>query len=157
MKVISGGQTGADRAGLDAAHACGLPTGGQAPSHYWTERGPDPRLAEYGLMAGGSLVSRTERNVLAADATVVFQISPSPGSDLTVRLAKRSGKPFLCLDPWASDAVTQLRDFLRTHRPNTLNVAGHRESKAPGISARVYHVLTQVFSDEGSRCPPSTS
>lgn len=89
MIVISGGQTGADRAALDAARHAGLPTGGYAPSRYWTERGPNASLAEYGLKAGGSLFWRTEQNVLQSDATVVFRTHTSPGSDLTVSLARR--------------------------------------------------------------------
>src|SRR6266851_2564588 len=52
MKVISGGQTGADRAGLDAAAALGLPTGGHAPAGIWTESGADPSLERLGLAAG---------------------------------------------------------------------------------------------------------
>lgn len=153
MKIISGGQTGADRGALDAARAAGFPTGGQAPSNYWTERGPDPGLAKYGLTAGGSLVWRTERNVRAADATVIFQTHASPGSDLTARLARRYGKPVLVLDPWAPDAAAQLRRFLQAVQPGTLNVAGHRESKAPGIGRQVFQVLTQVFSQKTQGVP----
>jgi len=145
MKIISGGQTGADRAGLDAARDCGLPTGGQAPSNFWTERGPDPTLQALGLQAGGTLAWRTERNVVSADTTVVFQTQPSPGSDLTVRLVRRHGKPILLLNPWDLEAEEKLRDFLATHRPRTLNVAGHRESKAPGIYRQAYGLLVSVF------------
>lgn len=153
MKVISGGQTGADCAGLDAAHACGLETGGWAPSNYWTERGPDPSLKALGLRAGGSLNDRTARNVLDADATVVFQVRPSPGSDLTLRLALKSGRPVRVYNPWDPKAEAALRDFLETVHPRILNVAGHRESKAPGIYQRVYELLISVLNGSRREAP----
>jgi hypothetical protein len=146
MKIISGGQTGADRAGLDAAAALGLPTGGTAPGNYWTERGPDPSLATLGLVAEGSPDYRTERNVLDADATVVFATRrDSPGSALTLALARKHGKPVVVIDPWAPEAAETLAEFLRRHAPAVLNVAGHRESQAPGIYRRVLDLLTAVL------------
>lgn len=157
LKVISGGQTGADRAGLDAARACGLPTGGHAPFNYWTERGPDPSLRALGLQAGGSLAWRTERNVWDADATVVFQTRRSPGSDLTADLAQHYGKPFLVMNPWDPGAEETLRQFLEAHRPGILNVAGHRESKAPGIYRKVFALLTSVFQEKSLPLPAEAS
>lgn len=145
MKVISGGQTGADRAGLDAAKAAGLPTGGYAPSNFWTERGPDPSLKALGLQAGGSLAWRTEQNVVCSDATVVFQTHSSPGSNMTAAVAAQHGKPIVVLNPWNPGSDEDLRHFLRIYRPRTLNVAGHRESKAPGIYRQVYNLLLSVF------------
>lgn len=146
MRVISGGQTGADRAGLEAARELGLPTGGYAPSNFWTEKGPAPELASFGLVAtGGSLSNRTRLNVEAADATIVFSCRPSPGSALTVDLAKRASKALLVVNPFAVDVTQTILDFLRAHRPGALNIAGHRESRAPGIQERVFSVLLFVF------------
>ncbi len=143
--MISGGQTGADRAALNAAKALELPTGGQAPSNFWTERGPDRSLEAFGLQPGGSLAWRTERNVVGSDATVVFQTHSSPGSNMTVRIATRHGKPTVVLNPWSPEAGHELQRFLKTYRPSTLNVAGHRESKAPGIGQQVYDLLVRVL------------
>jgi hypothetical protein len=143
--IISGGQTGADRAGLEAARALGLATGGWAPSRYWTERGPDLSLKSFSLREGGSLQERTRRNVADADATVVFACRPSPGSDLTVRLARQLGKPCRVIDPFAPGAAAEFRAFLDQARPGVLNVAGHRESRAPGIQAAVRALLLQVL------------
>ena len=117
MKIISGGQTGADRAGLDAALRCGLETGGQAPSGYWTEVGPDPSLAQLGLTAGGSVAARTIANVAAAEATIVFMTHASPGSDLTIAAARARRRPLLIIDPWACDAADVVAAFLHQHRP----------------------------------------
>jgi hypothetical protein len=143
MKIISGGQTGADRAALDTAAALGLPTGGTAPGNYWTERGPDPSLEGFGLVAAGTPDFRTERNVLDADATVIFATRrDSPGSALTLACARRRGKPVVVIDPWDPTAAGTLAEFLQTHAPGVLNVAGHRESQAPGIYRRVSGLLT---------------
>jgi len=160
MKVISGGQTGADRAGLDAAAALGLPTGGQAPAGFWTESGADPSLERLGLAAGGSPEFRTERNVLDADATVIFCLrAPAAGSELTRALTLRHRKPAIVLDPWAPDAARALVEFLRAQAPTVLNVAGDRESQSPGIYRRVRELLATVLAAvalDGQRPPPSS-
>jgi hypothetical protein len=153
-RLISGGQTGADRGGLEAARMLDIPTGGWAPSGYWTEDGPDPSLAAFGLREGGSLAERTRRNAAEADATVVFACRPSPGSDLTVRCCARLGRPYAIINPFAPDAADRLRAFLRQHRPRTLNVAGHRESRAPGIGRAVRDLLIQVLGERPG--PPAT-
>jgi hypothetical protein len=146
MKIISGGQTGADRAALDAAAAFGSATGGTAPSGYWTEAGADPTLRGLGLVAEGTVESRTERNVMDADATVIFATrADSPGSALTLTIARRRGKPVVVIDPWGPDAAERLEHFLRQHAPAVLNVAGHRESQAPGIYQRVFDLVTGVL------------
>jgi hypothetical protein len=151
MKIISGGQTGADRAGLDAAAALGLPTGGTAPGTYWTERGPDPSLRALGLTAEGTPELRTEWNVRAADATVIFAtLEHSPGSDLTKAMARKHGKPFIVIDPREPAAAATLADFLRRHTPPVLNVAGHRESQAPGIYRQVFDVVTAALRAAGA-------
>lgn len=145
LTIISGGQTGADRGALEAARALGLATGGWAPDRYWTELGPDPSLRSFGLREGGSLRERTRRNVADADATVVFACQPSAGSDWTVRCCQRYGRPHVVIDPWAPDASGRLQDFLARHRPRTLNIAGHRESRAPGIERAVRDLLVSVL------------
>jgi putative molybdenum carrier protein len=146
VKVISGGQTGADRAGLEAAAALGLLTGGQAPAGFLTEAGPDPSLEGFGLTAGGLPEARTERNVVDADATVIFaRRELGPGSELTRIVALKHRKPVVVLDPWAPDAARALTEFLELHAPRVLNVAGDRESQAPGIYERVRGLLTAVL------------
>jgi hypothetical protein len=157
MKVISGGQTGADRAALDAARELGLPTGGQAPANFWTENGPDRTLATLGLTAGGSLAQRTVRNVVAADATLIFACRPSPGSDLTARVAAQHRKPCCVVDPFAATARDEVVAFLTRHRPAVLNVAGHRESKARGIYDRVRLVLCFALGTVTTERPPTTA
>ena len=98
-KVVSGGQTGADRAALDAAMKLGVPHGGWCPKGRVAENGPIP--PEYQLQETDSPAYdvRTEANVVDSDATVIFSVVPTleGGSRLTADLAERHGKPFLKL------------------------------------------------------------
>ena len=116
-RVISGGQTGADQAGLAVAKRLGIPTGGFVPKGFLTEAGPRPDLAaEYGLEETDTSAypERTERNVRPADGTVVFGDARSRGSMLTARLCRRHGKPCrtIPLDAAPDQAARQLRAWL---------------------------------------------
>jgi hypothetical protein len=145
-KIISGGQTGADRAGLDVALELGLAIGGWVPQGRRAEDGVVP--ARYtGLRETDSAAyeERTERNVREADATVVFCFgAPTGGTALTVRLAERLGRPHLVVDleRWGEEtAVPELRRWLAQVRPTVLNVAGPRASGEPRIADATRAVL----------------
>jgi hypothetical protein len=150
VRVISGGQTGADQAGLAVARRLAIPTGGFMPKGWRTEAGPRPDLASlYGLeeTATAAYPERTERNVLSADGTVVFGDSRSEGSMLTARLCRRHGKP-CCMVPLGDEvesAAATLRAWLSEHRIETLNVAGNRASQALGSEAFVTAVLERAL------------
>jgi hypothetical protein len=135
QKIISGGQTGVDRAALDAALAAGVACGGWCPLGRWAEDGPiDPRypLSE---TASADPAERTRANVAAADATLI--LSPAPlfqvadGTRATADAARASGKPWrvemLPGDPAA------VRDWIAVEGVAALNVAGPRESTCPGV------------------------
>jgi hypothetical protein len=152
-RVISGGQTGADQAGLAVARRLGIPTGGCMPKGWLTEAGPRPDLGiVYGLQETKSAAysERTERNVLASDGTVVFGDDRSRGSMLTARLCGQHGKPCLVvsLDSDSVEAADTLRAWIAEHRVKTLNVAGNRAGQAPGIVAFVTTVLEQALGTE---------
>ncbi len=125
-KVISGGQTGVDQIGLEVARSLGIPTGGTAPQGYITETGPNPGLAEYGLVEShsSSYPVRTRQNVLNSDGTVVFGDPESGGTKLTIETAQRLGKR--CV---VNPTAFQLREWLRNLEIRVLNVAGSRGSK----------------------------
>ena len=96
-RIISGGQTGADQAGLAVAKRLGIVTGGFVPKGFLTEAGPRPDVAaEYGLEETNTAAypERTERNVRLANGTVVFGDAGSPGSMLTIRLCRRQAVPY---------------------------------------------------------------
>lgn len=147
-RIISGGQTGADQAGLAAALALGFETGGFAPRQWTTETGPAPWLATtYGLEehASAGYAGRTRANVDAADATVLFVVQLDGGSALTLEWARTRRKPHLVVfrhDPLASDA---LRAWIVRTEPEVLNVAGHRESKHPGMHEWVRETLIRAL------------
>jgi len=144
--VISGGQTGVDRAALDAAMAAGIPVGGWCPKGRRAEDGPiDPHypLTE---TESADYRERTERNVRDADATLILSPRPLTGGTLeTARACERWSRPFLVVDPKAPDAAGRIREWLARIRPKTLNIAGPRESQQPGIGDEVRKLLARVF------------
>ena len=115
-KIISGGQTGADQAGLWAARALKLEKGGTAPKNWETENGSSEHvLKPLGLVEGpAGYRERTRMNVQDADATVVFGNLNSPGTKLTIRFAKELGKP-ISHNPSAQN----LKAFVNAHQVET--------------------------------------
>ena len=149
-RIVSGGQTGADRAALDAARAFGIEIGGWVPLGRWAEDGrvPDcyPNLRETGC-ANPAL--RTELNVRDSDGTVVFSHGDvAGGSRWTMDVAGRLRKPLLHLDldtHSAQAAVDRLLAWVKAERIEVLNVAGPRESEEAGIHAAVHAVLVTAL------------
>lgn len=147
-KVISGGQTGADYAGLQAAHTIGISTGGTAPKNYriCLPNGTDsinPSLKEFGLVESDSYSyqPRTIKNVLDSDGTVWFGYQDSPGGKLTLNTCRSKNKPYI-VNPTSLD----LYFWVKTREIKTLNVAGNRMSNFnPTITQDVYKLLTQAF------------
>lgn len=150
-KIISGGQTGVDRAGLDVAIHLGLEYGGAIPKGRLTEDGTlDPKYDKITELSTSSYPARTEKNILDSDATLIFTRGEiGRGTALTIRLAKKYKKPFLHIDlnDKSEDEARQIIGYwLRKIIPKTLNIAGTRESKAKGISRAVYSILLDTLS-----------
>jgi hypothetical protein len=148
--IISGGQTGADRAGWDVALELGLAIGGWVPRGRRAEDGEVP--TRYGgLRETDTDVyrERTEKNVAEADATVVFSFGPpTGGSGMTAEWARRQGKPLLVLDLGGGDedgTAGRLRDWLTREQVRVLNVAGPRASGEPRIGDAVARVLHRAL------------
>jgi predicted Rossmann-fold nucleotide-binding protein len=145
-RVVSGGQTGADQAGLRAARAAGIETGGWAPKGWATEDGPAAWLADFGLTEcpTAGYPARTEANARDSDGTVWFGTTDSSGYKATIRACERHGKTFLIV----TEGVTkpsQIIEWMTTHRITVLNIAGNRESKNPGLGMRVEAFLARLF------------
>jgi len=144
-KIISGGQTGADQAGLDVAIRLGFPHGGAIPKGRMTENGKLPDKYQLEELPTKSYPKRTEKNVLDSDGTVIFTHGRlTGGSLLTRKKAVQHGKPVLHLDLSKlnlDEATTLLRDFLATHDIRILNVAGSRASKDPLIYEKTVVVI----------------
>lgn len=141
-KIISGGQTGADRAGLDFAIAHGIPHGGWCPKGRKAEDGRIPDCYNLRETPSEEYPPRTALNIKEADATLIFNPGDfmERGSALTIELCISMGKPWW-LYHGQDDAVEGLRAFLAKHQPKVLNVAGNRASKRPGINRAVKRVL----------------
>jgi hypothetical protein len=147
-EIISGGQTGADRAALDAAIALGIPHGGWLPKGRKTEDGPLSRRYALRELPSARYRDRTEKNVQAADATLIFSFGPlSGGSALTESLAIRHDRPFLHIDFEHVDinqAAATVENWLLTWKAKTVNIAGPRASSEPRIYATVFALLTAL-------------
>ena len=149
-KIVSGGQTGADRAAWDAALECGLLIGGWVPNGRLAEDGAIP-VCYIGLRETDSAdpAARTALNVRDSDATLIVSKGPlSGGSLLTLREATRRKRPVLHIDltvvPPAA-AVGKVREWLAAVDPAVLNVAGPRASTDPAIGDRVAALLRAVL------------
>ncbi len=161
VTIISGGQSGVDRAALDAAIGCGISYGGWCPRGGWAEDYPDPPgvRARYPVLQetpGADPAQRTEWNVRDSDACLILvdagDAAVSPGTVLTEELAVRYAKPLLVADVSAADAVATisgwLAGLLAADASGTLfrlMVGGPRESEAPGIYGRAKEILNRVF------------
>jgi hypothetical protein len=149
IKLVIGGQTGADQAAWRAAQACGIETGGWMPLQFMTEKGPDGSLERlYGAkaMPTGSYAARTARNVRESDGTLWFGTTDTPGAKTTLEVCELWRKPVMIIEPHRSILPSDAVQWLRNHpQIQILNVAGYRESKNPGIGERVERFLIAVF------------
>ena len=154
-RVVSGGQTGVDRAALDAAIECGIPIGGWCPKERLAEDGFVPH--RYPLLETPSrkYPERTMWNVRDSDGPLILITGPlEGGSAFTAKHAAALGRPHLVIDLEVHfyDAPDLALEFIAANRIALLNVAGPRESSRPGIYGRAHHVLRRVFEDgDGSR------
>ncbi|MBA4065953.1 MAG: hypothetical protein C0501_19990 [Isosphaera sp.] len=148
-RVISGGQTGADRAALAAARAAGLPTGGWMPLGFLAHDGPHPEFAHrYGMRetASARYPPRTRRNVRGSDATLrIATVWDSPGEVLTLDLCRRYGKPCRDVTPGDGPTPEEVAAWVTAAGVRVLNVAGNSEQTSPGIEATATEFLAEVF------------
>jgi Circularly permutated YpsA SLOG family len=134
VRIVSGGQTGVDRAALDAAIAFGLPCGGWVPRGRRAEDGTVPHRYPMRETRRRAYAERTFRNVRDADGTLILARGmPTGGTALTVALARRLGKPHLLVDLQAAPDPTTISDWIEGQHIRVLNIAGPRESACPGI------------------------
>lgn len=140
-RVVSGGQTGVDRAALDAAIFAEIPHGGWCPKGRRSEDGPIPERYNLAETDSRNYAVRTEQNVIDSDGTLIlFEEVLSGGTELTAKLARKHNRPCLVQDltgflDWEPEefdaAITSAHQWLASHSINVLNVAGPRESTAP--------------------------
>jgi hypothetical protein len=154
-KIISGGQTGVDRGGLDWAMESGVAWGGFVPKGRRAEDGRIPSKYESLVEMGSvSYPPRTRKNIAASDGTLLIYVGKlNGGTKLTRGTCAKMEKPAFCInlsvfDERPSVVRGDFRRWADLHGIRVLNVAGPRESKVPGIQQRTVEVLSRLF---GSR------
>jgi len=159
MKIISGGQTGVDRAALDVAIGRGMSWGGWCPKGGWAEDFPDPpglldRYPELRETPFSQPEQRTEWNVRDSDAILIITdrdgLAVSSGTRRAQEWADHYGKPLLVVDVGQPDAAAQVAQWLQAQRkrfgaPMALGVGGPRESEAAGIYESTRLLMVSVL------------
>lgn len=146
-KVISGGQTGADEAGLWAAKFMGIPTGGWAPFNYMTKNGSNMELkTKYGLEEWGGYKTRTWKNAEESDGTLRFAKNfNSPGEKCTMKAIEFFGKPHFDIDLTAPVSVREVACFIMDNNIQVLNIAGNTQYKNFDVFDNTRHFLCRLF------------
>jgi len=150
-KIISGGQTGADRAALDFAIKHKIPHGGRVPRGRMAEDGSIPDIYQLREMRSPSYSARTEQNVKDADGTLIVSHGRlTGGSSYTAWMARKHSRPLLHLDMTKLDvheAAGRVRAWLEANSIRTLNVAGPRQSTDPDIYDTTMRLLEATVED----------
>ena len=147
--IRSGGQSGVDRAALDAARQCGIPITGWVPKGGWAEDFTEPpgitaRYPELRETPDTDVSQRTVWNVRDAQATLVILSGTSPGTNLTIETAQKMSKPMLVAD--SDTTPEEIANWIGTLGEEIeLNIGGPRESESPGIYESTKKLLIEVF------------
>ncbi len=158
-KIISGGQTGVDRAALDVALELGFSCGGWCPKGRKAEDGSIGTRYPLQETASANYSVRTEKNVRESDGTLILtKGQPRAGTALTIKFAQKHRKPYLVRDPFVRTDLRIVVKWLEINRIRVLNVAGPGESEVPGIHGRAFEFLKKLFmtpqSGQGQQSPP---
>lgn len=149
-RIISGGQTGADRAALDVALEMGIACGGWCPRGRRAEDGPIPPRYPLRQTLSEAYSERTRMNVAHSDGTLICNTGELTGGSLMTRdLAHALGKPCLVLGLDATElgqAAQRAREWLERHEIQVLNVAGPRAGARPEIYDLTRDLLLEVLS-----------
>ncbi|MBF0284165.1 MAG: putative molybdenum carrier protein [Magnetococcales bacterium] len=162
-KIVSGGQTGVDRAALDCALRLSLPCGGWCPRRRMAEDGPIPNVYPLQETPQEDYVQRTLWNVRDSDATLALcRGELTGGTAAAVYHAIEMGKPIHIVDLNAvqhglKEVCDGLRLWLEQRKIATLNIAGPRESERPGIQAQALAFLLQLFGGAAPSAPGKRS
>ena len=152
-KIVSGGQTGVDQAGLSVASELGIEVGGWCPKGGLDENG-NCVLDQYASMKEATTTNpdeRTKLNVEHSDGTLIIVPSlPLPGRTkdgtlLTIKHAEEKGKPHFVLSLDKPDSASEFKDWLDKNNIKVLNIAGPRESNAQGINRQAAKLLRDMI------------
>ncbi|MEW6732198.1 MAG: putative molybdenum carrier protein [Acidobacteriota bacterium] len=146
LKILSGGQTGVDRAALDIAIRLGYQSGGWCPKGRKAEDGPISAIYPLCETPSDDYRERTDWNVRDSDATLILtHDKPIGGTAFTIECALARAKPLLLLDLSTTPDPQTVLDWVRENNIAILNVAGPRESEVVGIYQQAGAFLTEVL------------
>lgn len=159
-KIISGGQTGADQAALDAAIRLGIPHGGSIPKGRINEDGRLPDKYQLKEMPTSSYARRTEQNVIDSDGTLIVSHGKlTGGSAYTKEMAVKCNKPWHHSDLNKTNIFQEvifIVNWIKLNRIKTLNVAGPSASEDPRIYQDVINLLEMAIRIEPKQRGNST-
>ena len=148
LTIVSGGQTGADRAGLDFAISNNIPHGGWCPKGRKAEDGVISSAYQLQETPSDDYIQRTEWNARDSDGTVIFTMAKvlTGGSKLTAEFASNHGKPLLHLYPSGANGMEKLLvNFVSRNKIRVLNIAGSRASKEQNVYRFTLELLNAAF------------
>lgn len=149
QKIVSGGQTGVDRAALDVAIFLEIEHGGWCPLGRRAEDGRIPAVYRLKQTRSKQYSARTEQNVVDSDGTcILYRQQTTGGTELTRKLAIKHNRPLICIDLNVAEEkeLEELNSWLKNHGIKVLNIAGPRESTCPGIMNQTERFLLKAFS-----------
>lgn len=145
-KIVSGGQTGVDRAALDAAINSNFPHGGYCPKGRLAEDGLIPDTYKLIEAKTSDYAERTKLNVIHSDGTLILsRYQPEGGTAMTVEFAKRHAKPYLVFNPEDIEQVDDILTWANNYQIEVLNVAGPRASKDTGIYQLTFKLIARLL------------
>jgi hypothetical protein len=154
--IVSGGQSGVDRAALDVAFELGLRCGGWCPLGRKAEDGPIPERYPLRETPRRTYKQRTRWNVRDSDGTLILTVGvPTGGTEATRRFAQKLGKPHLVVDLAQPAELAAIVAWAREHRMKTLNVAGPRESTQPGVYDEAASFIRSLLTGDFPHFPSS--
>lgn len=149
MKIISGAQTGVDRAALDAAIESGIDAGGWCPEGRISEDGTIPEKYPVQVLKDAGYRQRTRKNVVDSDGTVIIYFGyPSGGTELTISFCIKEHKPYVLIDAEEISikrASTKVLSFIEKHSIITLNVAVPRAGGEPRAYEYAYQLISTIL------------
>lgn len=146
LTILSGGQTGVDRAALDFAFSNKIQCGGWCPNGRKAEDGIIPIIYPLKETLTSDYSERTQKNIEESDGTlIILDHTMDQGTALTKKLCTSLDKPNLIIQIDEPSAKTKITEWMKANKISILNIAGPRESSDPGIYMKTLRYLAYLF------------